>query len=758
MFALFYLRAIGPHHDLLGDDDDVGHTSPPLHDQSAEIGNTQNQLNSTNRSLDTLKNERSSVEEALANQASQLSALQTQLSSAKAAYETETKLLSTLRERHSSQIAEMQKTREELIRAESDLSAVRVEKSEVEGAFMRDKEDVRELHRKMAEIGQQAEVLKTEVEKAKKDAKQQKGLLAIAKKQLSSKETEKAKAEKELEEANLELVSITKEKDDIESHIATLAAAPPVRAMSSDSLAFAAGHTLPVSPDPSSPTGSIATGKSNNPFDRLSKTPGTPRSPSPFLPFNTSSIPTPSTQDAPGVEGAHEAFDPFGFAEAEPAETKSQAPKDILATFDATEAASRTSTPKPTPVDIFAANGPQTVFSPATTEGESDHFVTPPSTATFERSQTSSPAPQNAVVSPATKFPALGDVASHFPDIQAEDAKASHATVPAVGKEHNEIDLGSQLKELDIEESDSDSEDEVPLAELAKKGQDHLTPSSAALAAEQEPSFDDIFGAIPQATSDNSAPQVQSISSPTTVNEPVAKPFTASPIAPKVEPPTVAGVNAFDEAMGAIPSTSSPVTQAFTFDSAFEDNFDFASAAEKSFPAPPGAAPNGNKHSDFDSIFSTPVKNNTAVHPAETPFSTSANGHAIEHSPRAASPKPTFDEAFSGFDSGPALELDNSFSSPGSTRTNATPAQAAFPGSPGSRTVSPTPPRIAASQPVSPSVGRPKSPPPRVSSPKPRPSTSSSNKETQDKPKEPPTRRSKLSVCHQTYLAMLDSC
>ncbi|THV08040.1 EF-hand, partial [Dendrothele bispora CBS 962.96] len=179
-----------PTRNLM-DDDDEQTISPPIQDQSAEIGNIQNQLNSTNRSLDATKSERQATEQNLASQAAQLSSLQTQLSSAKAAYETETKLLSALKERFANQGAEIQKTREELIRSESDLSAVRVEKAEIEGAFLRDKEEARELHRKMVEAGQQAETLKAEVEKVKKDAKQQKGLLAIARKQLSSKEAEK---------------------------------------------------------------------------------------------------------------------------------------------------------------------------------------------------------------------------------------------------------------------------------------------------------------------------------------------------------------------------------------------------------------------------------------------------------------------------------------------------------------------------------------------------------------------------------------
>ncbi|KAF5386588.1 hypothetical protein D9615_001706 [Tricholomella constricta] len=735
------------HHDLLGDDEDVGHTSPPLHDQSAEIGNTQNQLNSTNRALDTLKNERAQVEESLASQTSQLSALQTQLSTAKAAYETEAKLLTAFRERYSTQTAELQKAREELIRAESELSAVRVEKAEIEGAFMRDKEDARELHRKMIEVGQQAEAMKVEVEKAKKDAKQQKGLLAIAKKQLSSKEAEKAKAEKELEVASAEVASITKERTDAESELAALSdASAPVRA---DSVTFAAAHSLPVSPDPSSPTGSTATGKSNNPFDKLAKSTGTPRSQSPYLPFAGVSLPTPSTGETPAVDGVNRAssYDPFGFSEA--FETETPPPNNVAKVSETAEGVSRTSTPKPAPVDIFAANSPRAVLSPSETEGESDHFVTPPTTANLQRSQTSSPAPLNQGTSPAAKFSALDDVASKFPDLDTEGRSSGLASLPQT---EIETDLGSKLKELDADESDSDSEDEIPLADLAAKSRTPQNQSptvplqGVAQTQSEEPSFDDIFGVTPPTAAAATPSQFTSEDSAAAFNQPTATPSTTA--AGKPETPAVAGVSAFDEAMGTIPSSAAPNNQAFSFDTAFEDNFDFDSATSKPFPAPPESAPNGSDTQAFDSIFTTPPKSNVPIFPAprESPLS-STNGRTVEPSSDVAAVKPTFDEAFSGFDSGLSLNLDNSYSSPTRKETapaaKTSPAQAALPSSPA--TSPPSPPRAASSRPISPTV-RTKSPPPRVSSPKPpRPSTSSS-KETHEKVKETPTRHSKLSI------------
>ena len=274
-----YCCVVAQHQDLLGDDDnDDKPSSPPLQDKSAEIGNAQNQLKSTNRSLETAKTDRQSVEQIIANQTAQLSALQTQLSSAKAAYETETQLLTTLKERQTNQLTEIQKLREELIHSESNLSAVRVEKAELEGVFLRDKEEARTLHRKMMDAGQEAEKIKQELERVKKEAKQQKGLLAIARKQLSSKESERAKAEKELEEATSEVASVIAERESVEAELAKEAEAAsmttsPERTLSPDSVTFAAQHPLPSTPDVSS---AASLGRSNNPFDKLSTSPGTP--------------------------------------------------------------------------------------------------------------------------------------------------------------------------------------------------------------------------------------------------------------------------------------------------------------------------------------------------------------------------------------------------------------------------------------------------------------------------------------------------
>ncbi|KAJ7684745.1 hypothetical protein DFH06DRAFT_969429 [Mycena polygramma] len=737
------------HHDLLGDDDDAGAASPSIHDQSAEIGNLQNQVNSTSRSLATAQAERQALETTLANQAAQLSALQTQLSSAKAAYETENKLLSGLRERQSVQTADIQKTREELIRAESELSGVRVEKAEVEGAFLRDKEEARALHKKMVEVGQQVDTLKVDVEKSKKEAKQQKGLLAIARKQLSTKEAERAKVEREFQEAQAEAASIVSEKQEVESAIATLEAQPtpthpvvapvaivaePERAMSTDSLAFAASHVLPATPDVGSP--SIASSiKSNNPFDRLVGN-STPRSQSPFAP-SISAV-------SPEAGAGGPAPDLFGFAqafEAEPAEPAPEAPAEVAQE-------SKSPTPKPAELNTSTLSDDGAV-------SESDVFSTP-------------------LTSSGPSFPAIDNVVStQFPPIETSESHhlPGHFEPEPTPTPTETTDLGSQLKELEVQDSDSsdsDSEDEVPLATLQKAKNTEGTDTETAVEKPNgdshpaETSFDDVFGVADPAPAP-AGPSTDAFGMPVSNS-----PFGAAPVngfAPPAPEPAVAGVNAFDEALGKIPAGTSPAPQFTSFDSAFDDNFDFSSAsAATETPFPPAPSANGNAVSplppsasknEFDDIFASSSDSAPAPKPVNGSDVPAFGAPAITSQPSqngSIAGKPTaggtsFDEAFAGFGSGPdlkTLSLDPPTSAPAPSGPSTAPSQA-FP------SVSPvsSPPKSVA--PSSRETERSVSPPPRHRSPppprssgasKPRSSTSSSKEE---KPKDAP-RQSKLSI------------
>lgn len=483
--------------DLFSDEEDSAAAAVP--DNSVEIGNLQNQLNSTNKSLDHTKVERQNMEQTLAAQASQLSALQTQLSSAKAAFETETRLLDALRERYAKQIAEMQKAKEELIHAESDLSGIRVEKSEVEGSIMRDKEDVRELQRKMKEAGDEIQQAKAAIEKAKKETKHQKGLLAIAKKQLATREAERAKALKELEDAQREAEEAVKERETAEEELAkeppalsTNGAASPTTLPSVlpgrvDTPAFAAAQPLPASSGITTPSSlSSPGGKSNNPFERLALSTGS-RPASPFSAPNIDifSAPTPQTGIVPATSPSGTVNIPDAVEHLETDVARPASP--FMHTAGATAVGTQAEVPRAASPFMHVAeaststNGPSTA-APTTPEdddpfgrddAEDRHGSVTSAATTVEKGEVliaqSEPVPnEEPFASPTSKSLQSSETKSEVAEGKEPEAASFDNQFPPIGaaipggfpglNEHTDLD--SKLVEKEHDDSDSESDGE----------------------------------------------------------------------------------------------------------------------------------------------------------------------------------------------------------------------------------------------------------------------------------------------------------
>lgn len=760
---------------LLDDDDDagIGASSTTINDHSAEIGNLQNQLQSTTRSLENTKTERGKVEANVQNQAAQLSALQTQLSSAKAAYETESRLLATLRERSSNQSSEIQKVKGELIRAESDLSAIRVEKAEVEQTLLHDKEEVRELQRKMTETGSTIEVTKAEIEKAKKEAKQQKGLLAIAKKQLAAREVERAKEDQELQEALAEAEEATKEREIAEAELSrgptvvtTANGLPSAPSPSLSGESFPAAKPLPGTPgSPSSISGSAA-GKSNNPFERLA-TGSSPQSQSPFLPFANASEPTPAAGTPAQNEGTTTdnpfTFDQaFGSEEARPGPDVEEPERNLQpSNVESTIAAKEEVSPPPSDHDLF---------------------VTPPTSAL----DTLGASPKAWTVEPEVlKLPTI-------------DAPSIAPSTDRPLEAHT--DMNSQVKELDVNESDSsdeDSEDGTPLAHLVGRSPPVLNRTEAAKEApvsngHVSPPLT-VEATFPPTSTVTATAEVQSKNPFPPVPTKDSRPFSAStsPFAGSPETPKVATLSDFDKAFGDFPSIAPTAAgNILSFDAAFDDQFDFTKA-DPSGSVPPDSvtsssptafppAPTGSSGiakpsaslpggSGFENTFipqqstastappvpavdglpvlppvpeSKPISFDTTFISNVSPASQSA---ATTHAAPSQFPSgadaatPSFDDAFSSN----IIQREGGFGTT-SSRTSSIPQLIQSPVSlPSSSPVQgATSPRNSVSFPAPQSHGAaPSSPPPRVASPKGRPSTSSSKESGKE-----PARLSKLSV------------
>lgn len=248
-----------PAADLLGDETSAAPTS--VLDRSAEIGNKKNQLENTTRSVHELETSRAELEQNAAASASQLAALEAELATARSRHEAESKTVSDLRVRVGEQAVSLKQLQADVISAESDLTAMRLEKDELEQALLSDKEEVRGLQRRMKELEDEKTGLKLLLEKFKKDARQQKGMVTIAKKQLSTAEGSRDAVQQEVRDTEKAI-----EGDDAFGVTQT-------SAIDSASFPAPAGVPLPRTPQTLSPEATGASQRSNNPFDRFNKSP-----------------------------------------------------------------------------------------------------------------------------------------------------------------------------------------------------------------------------------------------------------------------------------------------------------------------------------------------------------------------------------------------------------------------------------------------------------------------------------------------------
>jgi epidermal growth factor receptor substrate 15 len=220
-----------PQADLMGEEDQ------PIADNSAEIGNKRNQLENTNRGLDSMQKERPGLEKAATSGADELKELEGKLIAARSKHESESKAVAELKARVSEQKDKIQSVNMDYIAAQSDVSALQSERDELEQALLAGKEEVRDLNKRMKEIAEEKAGLLLLLEKLKKETRQQKGMVSIAKKQLATAEGG---------------------RDSVQGEIRALEATPEATE--------AAAVPLPSTPRALSPATSQ---RSNNPFDRF---------------------------------------------------------------------------------------------------------------------------------------------------------------------------------------------------------------------------------------------------------------------------------------------------------------------------------------------------------------------------------------------------------------------------------------------------------------------------------------------------------
>lgn len=254
------------------DDNDDADTHASLSAATVQLASLKSSHTETTQAVTSTSTTRAELEQQLLSTTREINELQVSLSTARAAHEAERTMVDELRKKNEEQKALLVRARTELITAESDLSALRVERTEIEGGYLRDKEEVRECKRRLGEVGAELQTLKATLEKVKKEARQQRGLVAISKKQVVTAEGEREKVDKELRNAERDAANpslVKQEEDDSPFDFAPSSGSYVAPALAATApAAVAAALPLPRS-NVVSPAASV---RSTNPFDRLGAT------------------------------------------------------------------------------------------------------------------------------------------------------------------------------------------------------------------------------------------------------------------------------------------------------------------------------------------------------------------------------------------------------------------------------------------------------------------------------------------------------
>ncbi|KAI1099628.1 hypothetical protein F4804DRAFT_321372 [Jackrogersella minutella] len=224
--------------DLLGDNDPE--TSKKLTNETVELANLSNQVGSLSKQMQQVQGQRSSTQNEINQASEQKKNFEQRLSQLRALYEKEAQDVRTLEEQLRGIREETKKLTNELITIDGGYKDLQGQHQQVSQALQADQQENAALKQRISSVNTEIAQLKPQIEKLKLEARQQKGMVAINKKQLSTTEGERDKLKTEIED-------LTKSNEELSRQVNT-------------------GSPVATSAQVASPAPSTTSG--NNPFFR----------------------------------------------------------------------------------------------------------------------------------------------------------------------------------------------------------------------------------------------------------------------------------------------------------------------------------------------------------------------------------------------------------------------------------------------------------------------------------------------------------
>ena len=588
--------------DLLGDNDPE--VSKKLTNETSELANLSNQVSTLTGQMQDVKTKRGSAEQDLSRAQSQKRDFEGRLAQLRSAYEQEVREVQVLEEQMRGSKSETQKLQQELAMVQGTHEDLRNQHGQISEAFNMDQNENANLKERIRQTNAEISEIKPQLEKMRSDARQQKGLVAINKKQLATNEAELEKAKADLESAAREHEEAVREleqsKGDLEA--------------SSQAVSEAKSQIRSPPAAVTSPAPSTA---SMNPFFRRSSNATTEKGMSPFQAQGVAS-PNHNAFDSlfgPSLGSSDQIAGPAPSTSfrGEPLNTHREAPEQTMASSQSQNSSygPEIATPSgsPPPPSNFSDSPQTTSEPPAPPQSRQITSSFLPLRPSVERSHSESPSVR--ANPPASR---MGD-RSEFEGSTERQTSTTEASIPESPRQHF-AEIAAKPPQANALPFTPPSSQQTPTISNEGIQQQETAVPEEVLASSSTPSATrDVPGAFPGDATPESEPSFY---------HPVTTPYSSSKLDPRVDSKPRGNF------MG---PTKEPTNT--TSESVPAGNDPFAMASEHSPTA-------GIAKDDFDSAFSGFGDKGKA--PEQEGSTMTTNGYESAEAPQSHSEFPPIQE------------------------------------------------------------------------------------------------------------------
>ncbi|KAF2797284.1 hypothetical protein K505DRAFT_334458 [Melanomma pulvis-pyrius CBS 109.77] len=183
-------------------DDLLGQSDPEMNkkftQESTELANMSNQMSTLRTQMQEVQNKKGTTESDLNSVSTQKRDLELRLSQFKTQYEQEVKAVKALEDRLATSKNETRSLQQDLTRAEATYQDLQNQHRQVGSALEADQLENANLKERIRQVNAEIGQLRPQLDKMRSDARQQKGLVAINKKQLVTNEGDREKIKNEM--------------------------------------------------------------------------------------------------------------------------------------------------------------------------------------------------------------------------------------------------------------------------------------------------------------------------------------------------------------------------------------------------------------------------------------------------------------------------------------------------------------------------------------------------------------------------------